>query len=50
MNTQPNLGRGIMVTFKVVSSIARADVTIIICFADGAKSDCRVNLDCLEVG
>jgi hypothetical protein len=43
--TQPNLGRGIMVTF-----IARADVTICICFVDSAVTDRLVVLDYLEEG
>ena len=39
-----------MVTFKIVPSIARADATICICFADGAVADRLVVLDCLEEG
>ena len=50
MITQPNPGRGIMVTFKMDPSIARAEVTICIYFVDGVMLDCRVSLDCLEVG
>ena len=30
--------------------IACAEVTICICFIDGAMLDCRVGLDCLELG
>ena len=50
MITQPNPRRGIMVTFKMVPSIARADATICICFVDGAVADHLVDLDCLEEG
>ena len=50
MITQPNPGRGIMVTFKMVLSIARADAIICICFADGVVADRLVVLDCLEEG
>ena len=50
MITEPNPGRGIMVTFKMVSSIARADATICICFVDGAVADCCIDLNCLEIG
>ena len=48
MSTQPNPGRGIMVTFKIVPSIACADATICICFVDGAVADRVVDLDCVE--
>jgi hypothetical protein len=48
VSTHPNLGRGIMVTFKMVSSIARVDATICICFVDGTVADRMVVLDCLE--
>ena len=48
MITYPNLGHGIMVTFKITLSIARANVTICICFVDGAMTDRLVDLDCLE--
>ena len=50
MITQPNLGRIIMVTFKMVPSIARADMTIYICFANDAVPNCCLDLDCLEAG
>jgi hypothetical protein len=50
MITQPNPERGIMVTFKMVPSIARADATIYIYFVDGAVADRLVVLDCLEEG
>ena len=46
MITQLNLRRGIMVTFKIVPYITRADATICICFFDGSV----VDLDCLEEG
>ena len=49
MITQPNPGRGIMVTFKMDPSIARAKATIYICFVDGAMLDRHVGLDCVEV-
>ena len=39
MITQPNPGRGIMVTFNMVASIARADATICNCFVDGAVAN-----------
>jgi hypothetical protein len=48
--TQPNLGRGIMVTFKMVLSIARAYATICIWFVDGAVADRLVDLDFLDEG
>ena len=35
MITQLNLWREIMVTFKMLPSIARVDATICTCFADG---------------
>ena len=35
-------------TFKMVSSIARADATICICFVDVAVADPFVALDCLD--
>lgn len=50
VSTQPNPGRGIIVTFRMVPSIARADATICICFVDGAVADRLVALDCLEEG
>ena len=50
MITQPNLGRGITVTFKMVMSIACANATICIGFIDGAVADRLVDLDCLEEG
>ena len=50
MITQPNLGRGIMMTFNMVLSIARADATIYICFVDCAVANRLVVLDCLERG
>jgi hypothetical protein len=50
VNTQPNPRRGIMVTFEIVSSIARADATICICFIDGAVANRLVVLDCREEG
>ena len=48
MITQPNPRRGIMVTFNMIASMARADATICICFVDGAVADRLVVLDCLE--
>jgi hypothetical protein len=48
MITQPNSRCGIMVTLKMVMSIARADATICICFVNGAVADRLVVLDCLE--
>jgi hypothetical protein len=48
MITQPNPRRGIVVTFKMVPSITRADATICICFVDGAMADRLVVLDCVE--
>jgi hypothetical protein len=50
MITQPNPGCGIMVTFKMVMSIARADATIFICFVDGVVADRLVDLECMEEG
>ena len=50
MMMQPNQGRGIMVTFNMVPSIARANATICIFFVDGAVADRLVVLDCLEEG
>jgi hypothetical protein len=50
VSTQPNPGRGIIMTFRMVPSIARADVTICICFVDGGVADHLVVLDCLEEG
>jgi hypothetical protein len=50
VSTQPNLGRGIIVTFRMVPSIARADATICICFVDGVEAERLVVLDCLEEG
>jgi hypothetical protein len=50
VNTQPNPGRGIIVTLRMVPSIARADATICICFVDGAVADRLIVLDCLEEG
>ena len=46
MITQPNPKHGIMVTFKMVPSIACADATICICFVDGVVADRLVDLDC----
>lgn len=48
MITQPNQGREIMITFKMVPSIARADATIFICFVDDVVLDRRVSLEYLE--
>jgi hypothetical protein len=48
--TQPNSGHEIMMTFKMVPSIARTDATICICFVDGAVVDHLVVLDCMEEG
>ena len=48
MSTQLNPGRGIIVIFRMVPSIARADVTICIYFVDGAVLDRLVVLDCME--
>ena len=48
MITQLNSRRVIMVTFKMVPSIAYADYTICICFVDGAVADRFVDLDFLE--
>jgi hypothetical protein len=48
MITQPNPGREIMVTFNMVSSIARADATIFICFVDGAVANRLIVLDYLQ--
>lgn len=45
---QPNPGHGIMVTFKMVSSIAYVDTIIYICFVDGVVPDRRIDLECLE--
>ena len=50
MITQPKPGHGIMFTFKMDPSIARAEVTICICFVDAAMLDCCISLDCLKVG
>ena len=50
MIRQPNPGHEIIVTFKMVSYIARADVTISICFVDGMVADRLVNLDNLNEG
>ena len=50
MIMQPNPGRGIMITFNMLLSIARADATICICFVDGVVADRLVVLDCLEKG
>jgi hypothetical protein len=50
VSTQPNPGRGIIVTLRMVPFIARADATICICFVDGAVADRLVVLDCLEEG
>jgi hypothetical protein len=50
MITQPNRGRGIMMTSNMVPSIANTDATICICFVDGAVADPLVVLDCLEEG
>jgi hypothetical protein len=50
MITHPNQGREIMVTFKMDPFIARAEVTICICFVDGVMLDRHISLDCLEVG
>ena len=48
MITQSNTGREIMVTFNMVMSIARVDVTICIFFVDGVVADRLVVLDYLE--
>jgi hypothetical protein len=45
---ESNPGRGIIVTFGIVPSIARVDATICICFVDGVVADHLVVLDCLE--
>ena len=50
MITQPNPGREIMVTFKMVPSIAHVNVTICIYFVDGVVADRLIDLDCLEEG
>ena len=50
MSTQPNLRRGIIVTFKMVPSIARVDATICICFVEDAVTERLVALDCLDEG
>jgi hypothetical protein len=50
VSTQPNPERGIIATFKIVSSIARADATICICFVDGSVADRIVDLNCLDEG
>ena len=50
VSTKPNPWRGIIVTFRMVPSIARADTTICICFVDGAVVDRLIVLDCLEEG
>jgi hypothetical protein len=47
---QTNRGREIIVIFRIVPSIARADVTISICFVDGAVVDRLLALDCQEEG
>ena len=48
VSTQPNPRRGIIVTFKMVPSIARAYATISICFVEGAVAERLVALDCLD--
>jgi hypothetical protein len=48
MITQPNPGRGIIVTFNMVSSIARANATICICFVDDLVANRLVVLDYLS--
>ena len=50
MITQPNLGCVIMVTIKMIASIARADATMCIFFVDGAIADRLIDFDCLEEG
>ena len=50
VSTQPNPRRGIIVTFRIVPSIAHVDATICICFIDGAVTDRLVVLDCLDEG
>jgi hypothetical protein len=50
VSTQPNPGREIIVTLRMVPSIARANATIYICFVDGAVADRLVVLDYLEEG
>ena len=39
-----------MVTFKIVSPIARAETTICICFANGVVPAHHANQDYLEAG
>lgn len=48
MVMQPNLGHGIMVTFKMALSTAHANATICICFVDDAMSDHLIDLDFLS--
>ena len=50
MIMQPNPGRGIIVTFNMVPSIACAGATICSCFIDGAVAYRIVVLDYLEDG
>ena len=50
MITQPNLGRGIMITFKMDPSVAYVDATIYICFVNGAVLDHCMGLDYLAIG
>jgi hypothetical protein len=48
MIMQPKPGREIIVTFKIVPSISRADATICIYFVHDAVTDRLVDLDYLE--
>jgi hypothetical protein len=50
VSTQPNPGRRIIVTLRMVPSIVRADATICIYFEDGAMADRLVVLDCMDEG
>ena len=50
MITQPNPGRGIIVTFNMVAFIARVDATICICFVDGVMANRLIVLNYLEEG
>ena len=50
MTTQPNLVCEMMVQFKMVMSIARADATIRICFVNDAVADRLIELAYMDKG